>query len=205
MVFSRFSTAFVLAAAVLAGPLAAQDRQFQLGVYGGAVAPISDLGQVPYPLGGGAVAVRHFKKGINLGGNASYWLDTNLGVRLDGTYATSTVVEPLVGCLPECETGWTKLFLSGDIVLRAGGDGSVKPFGYFGGGMAKLSEKGTGRKATRPTGRVGGGLNVTPANSTLGFFGELGLMVYDFDQTKFTFYDKVQTDLALKVGVSVGL
>jgi hypothetical protein len=156
-------------------------------------------------LGGGAVGYRHFKKGVSFGANVSYWLDNNLGLRVDGTYAKSTVVEPLVGCLPECETGWNKMFLSGDIVLRAPTASGMTPFGYFGAGIAQMKESGTGRTAKRPTARVGGGLNYTPANGVLGFFAEVGLMVYDFDQTKFTFYDKVQTDLALKAGISFGL
>jgi hypothetical protein len=123
---------------------------------------------------------------------------------VDGTYSKATVVEPLVGCLPECSTGWTKMFASADIMLRASNSGLV-PFGYFGAGIARMSESGSGRKATRPTARVGAGVNFAPAKSPLGFVGEVGLMVYDFDQTKFTFYDKVQTDLAVKVGISYGL
>ena len=203
MVFTRLSTA-LLATVALASPLLAQDEGgLQLGVYAGAVSPIADLGQVAYPVSGG-LGHRHFKNGLNFGGNATYWLDGSLGLRLDGAFATSTVVEPLIGCLPECETGWNKIFLNADIMLRAS-SGSLKPFAYFGGGLAKMSEKGTGRKANRPTAHVGAGLGFSPAGSALGFFGEAGLVVYDFDQTKFSFYDKVQTDLALKVGISFTL
>ncbi len=204
MVLSKFSTAFALATALLVGPLAAQDHKIQLGVYAGGVDPVSPLGQVAYPLGGGAVGYRHFTKGVTFGANGSYWLDNNLGLRVDAGYAGSKAVQPLVGCLPECKTSWTKIFLGGDIMLRAPTASGLTPFGYFGGGVAMMSEK-AGRQAKRPTARVGGGLNFTPANSALGFFGELGLVVYDFDQTRFTFYDRVQTDLALKVGVSYGL
>jgi hypothetical protein len=199
----RFVNAFLFSAAVLAGPLAAQEHKIQLGVYGGGVAPLAELGQVNYPLGGGAVGYRHFKKGVSFGANALLWLDNNLGLRADGNFVTSKVVEPFVGCLPDCERGWNKIFFSGDIVLR-GSPSGLSPFGYFGGGIVKMSESGYGRKATRPTARVGVGLNYTPSGA-LGFFGELGLMVYDFDQKQFTFYDKVQTDVGIKLGVSLGL
>ena len=200
----RFGIAFLFAAAAFTGPLAGQEHKVQLAVYGGGVAPLAQLGQVAYPLGGGATGTRHFKKGASFGANASLWLDNNLGLRADGNFVKSTVVEPLVGCLPECERGWNKIFFSGDIMLRGGSSG-LYPFGYFGGGIVKMSESGSGRKATRPTARVGGGLNYTPAGGALGFFGELGLLVYDFDQTRFTFYDKVQTDVGVKLGVSFGL
>lgn len=209
MVFSRFATAVVLASGVLAGSLSAQEKKLQLAAFGGLASPMAELGQVGYPDGAGGLLYRKFKGGVNFGANATYWVDTNLGLRVDGTYAGAKVVEPFraaaAGSPLELlhETSWTKMFLSVDLVLRAAGDG-LKPYAYFGGGVAKMSESG-GRKASRPTANVGAGLKFTPANGMLGFFAEGGLFVYDFDQTKFTFYDKVQEDLSIRAGISIGL
>ncbi|MSR05710.1 MAG: hypothetical protein EXR93_01365 [Gemmatimonadetes bacterium] len=186
---------------VLAAPLAAQDHRVQIAGYAGAMAPLSELGQVAYPITGGT-AVRRFSGGVSFGANATFWLDDNLGLRADGSFAGYKVTEPRVGCLPECTTAWTKLFFGGDIMLRRPTEMGLAPYAYFGAGVAKMSESGSVRKASRPHARVGAGLNYTPAKGALGFFGELGLIVYDFDQTKFTFYDRVQTDLALRAGVS---
>jgi len=189
-----------------AAPLAAQDHKVQIAGFAGAVAPLSQLGQVPYALTSGGTDTRHFDGGISFGGNVTYWLDDNLGLRADGSFAGQKVVEPLAVCIAgacvNAETSWSKIFFGGDLMLRRPTAMGLTPFAFFGAGIASMKESGTGRKASRPVGRVGGGLNYTPANGALGFFAETILMVYDFDQTKFTWYDKVQTDLSVRGGVS---
>jgi hypothetical protein len=178
---------------LLAAPLAAQDyNRVQIHGYGGFAAPLADLQQTWYPDGSGNLLC------VSFGAGLTYWLDQNLGVRVDGAYVGSKVVSP------ESNASWTKLFVGGDIVLRALSEGGLAPFGYFGLGQARMSESGTARKANRVAGRFGAGLSFT-RGSGLGFFGEAGLLVYDFDQTRFSFFDKVQTDLQLKAGITFGL
>ena len=186
-------------AALVASPAAAQEEsRTQIHAFGGFALPLADLGQVYYPVPGG-VEYRHFKSGINFGAGFTYWLDRNLGVRIEGSYVGSKVVSP------ESSASWKKLFFGGDIVLRALTAGGINPYAYFGLGQARMDESGSSRTANRANARIGAGLNFAKESGGLGFFGEAGLLVYDFEQTLFPFYDKVQTDLALKAGVTFGM
>lgn len=197
---TRSRLALVLAGtAVLATPAAAQESRMQLHGFGGFALPMADLGQVYYPLGGGAVGYRHFKSGVSFGAGLTYWLDRNLGLRVEGTYVGSKVVSP------ESNASWKKLFFGGDVVLRAVTEGGLNPYAYFGLGQARMAESGTARDANRANGRIGGGLNFAKEGGGLGFFAEAGLLIYDFEQTLFPFFDKVQTDLVLKAGVTFGM
>jgi len=191
----------VTLAALIATPLAAQDHRFQVYGHAGAVTPLANLQQTSYPSGGSQV-FRHFSGGVQFGAGVFLWLDDNLGLRGEGTYAGAKVSSP------ESNASWSKIFLGGDIVLRSAAYG-LAPFGYFGFGIARLDESGSRTDAigviptaTRPAGRFGGGLNFTPEGGVLGFFAEASLLVYDFNQTRFPFYDKVQTDVAWKGGIS---
>jgi opacity protein-like surface antigen len=195
MSIRTYATAFALIA-TLAAPLAAQDQRLQFIGYGGFNAPLADLQQTWYPDGSGNLLYRQFKSGINAGAGVTYWLDQNLGVRLDGSYVTSKVVSP------ESNASWSKIHIGGDIVLRAGSGSGISPYGYLGLGQVRMSESGTSRKANRAVARFGTGLAIGRAGAPLGFFGEAALLIYDFDQTIFPFFDKVQTDLALRAGLS---
>jgi hypothetical protein len=199
MVVHKSLTALVLASGLLAGSVAAQEHHLQLHGYAGAVTPLANLQQNYYPDGSGGVLYRHFKGGLNFGGGVSYWLDDHLGLRADASFTKADVVSPAA----EGTGAFKKIFLGGDILLRA--PGTVTPYGYFGVGAVRMDESGPRYPTTtRAVGRVGGGLGFTPSGP-LGFFIEAGLMAYDFDQTLFPFYDKVQTDVAWKAGISFAL
>ena len=201
MYLNRLSTLLFLTA-VIAAPLAAQDRRITAYAFGGGIMPLADLQQTAYPGPGGTQLHRQFSSGIDLGAGAFLWLDDNLGLRVEASYAGSKVASP------ESDSSWTKIFFGGDIVLRSRPSG-LAPFAYFGVGAVKMDESGSRADAvgvipatTRPVGRLGAGLGFRADDSMLGFFAEAALLVYDFNQTRFPFYDKVQTDVAGKVGVS---
>jgi hypothetical protein len=193
-----YATAVALLA-TLSAPLAAQDQRLQFIGYGGFNAPLADLQQTWYPDGSGNLLYRQFKSGINAGAGVTYWLDPNLGVRLDASFVGSKVVSP------ESNASWSKIHVGGDIVLRSGAGSSISPYGFLGLGQVRMSESGTSRKANRAVARFGAGLSFARSGAPLGFFGEAALLAYDFDQRFFPFFDKVQTDLALRVGVSLAV
>lgn len=203
MRLNRFSTALSLVATLIGAPLAAQDHRFSLYGFGGAVVPLADLQQTAYPGPGGAQLYRQFSGGIDIGGGAFLWLDNNLGIRGEASYVGSKVTSP------ESNLKWMKIFFGGDIVLRSRPSG-LAPYAYFGLGAVRMDEAGARTDAlgvipatTRPVGRFGTGLHFAQEGALLGFFAEAALLVYDFNQTRFPFYDKVQADVAGKAGVTL--
>lgn len=203
MRLTKFSTLFFLASSLTAAPLAAQDQRVTAYVFGGGIMPLANLQQTTYPGPGGTQLYRQFSSGIGLGAGLYLWLDNNLGLRGEASYASSKVSSP------ESDAKWAKMFFGGDIVLRSGGSG-LAPFAYFGLGVVRMDESGSRTDAvgvipvtTRPSARVGAGLNYRPDGAPLGFFAEVAFLAYDFNQTRFPFYDKVQTDVAGKVGVTL--
>lgn len=204
MRLTKSSTLFLLAAALTSAPLAAQDHRVTAYAFGGGIIPLANLQQTTYPGPGGTNLYRQFSSGIDVGAGVYLWLDNNLGLRGEASYAGSKVTSP------ESNEKWTKIFFGGDIVLRSGGSG-LAPFAYFGLGAVQMNEAGDRvdgvgviPTTTRPVARVGTGLNYRPDGAPLGFFAEVALLAYDFNQTRFPFYDKVQTDVAGKVGVTFG-
>lgn len=200
MRLERISVGVVAVAALIANPLSAQDHRFQVYAHAGALMPLANLQQTP--LTGNSGTFRHFTGGIDIGAGAFVWLDNNLGLRAEASYAGAKVSSP------ESNEAWTKIFFGGDVVIRAAQSG-LSPFGYFGLGAVRMDESGSRTDAigvipttTRPVGRFGAGLNFTPESGALGIFAEASLLAYDFNQTRFPFYDKVQTDVAWKAGIS---
>lgn len=203
MHLNRFLTVLSLATALIGAPLSAQDRRLTAYGFGGAIIPMANLQQTTYPDGAGNNLFRQFSGGIDIGGGVFLWLDNNLGIRGEASYAGSKVTSP------ESNAKWTKIFFGGDIVLRSGASG-LAPYAYFGLGAVRMDEAGARVDAvgvipttTRPVGRFGTGLHFGQEGGLLGFFAEAALLVYDFNQTRFPFYDKVQTDVAGKVGVTL--
>ncbi|MBI4501199.1 MAG: hypothetical protein HY700_08560 [Gemmatimonadetes bacterium] len=176
----------------------------QIFGYGGAVTPLTNLDVEGF---------RQFKAGIDLGAAVAFWLDQNLGVRLDGNFATSkmqcaTIPGPTGALVNACYTqesgaSWKKLFLGVDLMLRGVTAGGLNPYGFLGLGAGRLDESGQRiPTATRPTARFGAGLGYMRSNAPLGFFAETLLLVYDFKQTVYPFYNNVQVDAVWRAGVS---
>ncbi|MBI4420188.1 MAG: hypothetical protein HY560_05125 [Gemmatimonadetes bacterium] len=202
-----FATAMLAAFAALSSPAIAQDGRVQIFGYGGAMAPLASLDVDGF---------REFKAGIDLGLGIAFWLDQNVGVRVDGSFATSKMQcatipgptgAPVNACYPdESGASWKKLFLGADLLLRGVTARGLNPYAYLGVGGGRLDEAGERiPTATRPTARFGAGLGYAPPGGTLGFLFETGLLIYDFKQTIYPFYNQIQIDAAFRAGVSFTL
>jgi len=183
----------VLAAAF---PLAAQnDHGIEVSVFVGGNKPLQDLNTVPSAT---------FKTGIGAGAGVAVILDKNLALRLDGSFAKSDITSGNLGNAL-VSNSWSRIMIGADFVLRFPMENGITPYFTTGGGAVMFKEGSTGslqgRSPTRAAGRFGAGLKF-PIGDKLGIFGQANAWVYDFNQSQFTYFTKVQVDMALTAGVS---
>jgi hypothetical protein len=180
-------------AAVLATPVAAQDRAVSVFARSGGYNALTDLDD--------AGTADFGKVGYNVGGGLAVQLHRFVAVRGDFTYAQNELRSS------GADTGnkLNRFFYDAAVQLQYPTDVGVTPYVFAGGGAVTFHEVGTsGQDKTKGAGTFGLGLNYTIPRTSLGVFAEGKGWLYDASNLNGSLsqFDKTQVEVAWTGGLS---
>lgn len=175
--------------------LAAQDRAFYLGAFGGGSSKLTDLSASSAP-------TASFKAGWALGGIAGIDFSRYLGLRAQLTYNKANAQ----GAASFTGIAFRRFYYGGAIELRYPVGANFAPYLYLGGGgvtinqtIADTSDSGGVGVFSKAAGLAGVGFRYGLGDSPLSLFVEGQTAMYKFDQGGF---NRSQVDLVYVGGLS---
>ena len=185
----------VVAALLLAAPVAAQSRGVVLFARGGGFSPLANLN---------SAGTADIKTGFNAGGGLAVDLHKYVALRGDFSFGR--------GELRLAGTGTgvhlNKFFYGGALQLQYPTSGGVTPYLFGGGGAVTIHEENTsGQNKTRGAGTFGAGIRYTLPHSGFGVFAEGAGWVYKHRDVagSTSGFDKTQVDALYSAGISYRL
>lgn len=175
--------------AVLARPVAAQERALVLFVQGGHHNPLSGLIED---------GVDELRPGLSLGGGLALMLGPSVALR---GYVSRVQSDYVGDALLVQDSSVTRVFLGGDLLFGTALEIGIAPYVFGGVGGVRVDPGDPDLASfTRFQGRAGAGVNYVVENSRLTPFVEGSVWFYDFNGFGF---DTSQTDFAIMLGMAL--
>ncbi len=175
------SALFAAVAALVASPVAAQERAFQFNIRGGGFNALTSLDEAE---------TADFKEvGFNIGGGVGFEVNRNLMIRTDFGFARNDLRIDEVAV----DSKLDRFFYDAALQVQFP-SGGWKPYVFVGGGGVTLDPEGPDNSETRAAGtggvgldyEVGNGLGIgVEAKGWLFDFSESGGALSDYDKTQF--------------------